>query len=94
MGKKEDDPDGPPTPIAGSGTYPALQVAAREVAARLQREVGTVEALKLAAQLNAIAALFRSWTPSTPPTDDERKRLTDELIEANKRAAVLFERRR
>ena len=83
--------EGPPTPIAGSGAYPALQAAALELADELF-VVPDEECRRACNQLRAIAALMASWTPRNRPTEPDRRRLVDELVETTKRAHSLLGR--
>lgn len=80
--------DDPPTPVDGSGAYPILREGAQELADKLL-PIGTRTAMLLRQRLLAIAAILRSWTPMDRPTDDDRRRLIDELVAATKEATPL-----
>lgn len=92
MTDKKDDDDQPLTPITTTtGSYPMLRDIAEQRATDLD-ELQTQEARDQAAAFRAIAAVLKSWSPTNRPTDEERKRLQDELFARNKVAATLLER--
>ena len=81
----------PVTPIHGSGPYPLLQQAAEDTAQELG-PLGTAEASELASALGEIAAEIRSWRPESPPSEDHRTQVTNDLVSKTQRAFVLLGR--
>lgn len=81
-----DDQD-PATPIRTSATYPILRTMAEEEIARLGAYVPF--SASVIARLRALVALFGAWSPQNQPTDDERRRLIDELWDTLKDAGKI-----
>jgi CheY-like chemotaxis protein len=97
--KKRGPSDHPPaagfrdatTPIRGSAAYPMLQHAAEDTARQLA-SLATEESVALADELMRIAGEIRQWRPENRPIDDERRRVTDTLIEKTRLAFALLGR--
>jgi len=78
------------TPITSlSGGYPMFQTLAEEIGKKLE-SIHTPRAAELRDRLQSIRAVLLSWGPQNQPTQEERKRLVDELIATVKEASALL----